>query len=29
MSQLDINPVVFSGSEWVALDVKVLFEPEK
>lgn len=25
LNQLDINPIVFSGSEWVALDVKVMF----
>lgn len=26
LSQLDINPIVFSNGEWVALDVKILFE---
>ena len=26
LSQLDINPIVFSGSEWIALDVKVMFD---
>jgi 3-hydroxypropionyl-CoA synthetase (ADP-forming) len=26
LSQLDINPVVFSDGEWVALDVKVMFD---
>ncbi len=26
LSQLDINPIVFSDKEWVALDVKVMFE---
>lgn len=25
LNQLDINPIVFDGNEWVALDVKVLF----
>jgi hypothetical protein len=27
--QLDINPVVFAGDRWVALDAKVLLTPEK
>ena len=27
LSQLDINPIVFSKGEWVALDVKVVLEP--
>ncbi|MBU0462045.1 MAG: acetate--CoA ligase family protein [Proteobacteria bacterium] len=26
LSQLDINPIVFSDGEWIALDVKVMFE---
>ncbi len=26
LSQLDINPIVFSKGEWIALDVKVVFE---
>ncbi|MCP4672923.1 MAG: hypothetical protein GY857_16640, partial [Desulfobacula sp.] len=26
LSQLDINPIVFSNDEWVALDVKVVLE---
>lgn len=26
LSQLDINPIVFSGDDWVALDVKVMLE---
>jgi succinyl-CoA synthetase beta subunit len=26
LSQLDINPIVFSNGEWIALDVKVVFE---
>jgi len=26
LSQLDINPIVFSNGEWTALDVKVMFE---
>ena len=26
LSQLDINPIVYSDGEWIALDVKVLFE---
>lgn len=26
LSQLDINPIVFSNGEWIALDVKILFE---
>ena len=26
LSQLDINPIVFSGKEWIALDVKIIFE---
>ncbi|MBU2453357.1 MAG: acetate--CoA ligase family protein [Proteobacteria bacterium] len=26
LSQLDINPFVFSQAEWIALDVKVVFE---
>jgi len=26
LSQLDINPIVFSKSEWIALDVKVVLE---
>lgn len=26
LSQLDINPVVFSDGEWIALDVKVMFD---
>ena len=26
LSQLDINPVVFSDGDWIALDVKVMFE---
>ncbi len=26
LSQLDINPIVFSDGEWIALDVKVVFE---
>jgi len=26
LSQLDINPIVFSDGEWIALDVKVIFE---
>jgi 3-hydroxypropionyl-CoA synthetase (ADP-forming) len=26
LSQLDINPIVFSGSDWIALDVKVMFD---
>ncbi|WP_457552308.1 acetate--CoA ligase family protein [Desulfobacula sp.] len=26
LSQLDINPIVFSNGDWIALDVKVLFE---
>jgi len=26
LSQLDINPIVFSNNEWIALDVKILFE---
>ncbi|MCD4719976.1 MAG: acetate--CoA ligase family protein [Desulfobacula sp.] len=25
LSQLDINPIVFSDGEWIALDVKVMF----
>lgn len=25
INQLDINPIVFSGLDWVALDVKILF----
>lgn len=28
LSQLDINPVVFSEGEWVALDVKVVFDQD-
>jgi len=28
LSQLDINPIVFSDGEWIALDVKVMFEKE-
>jgi len=28
LSQLDINPIVFSDGDWIALDVKVLFEKE-
>jgi len=27
LSQLDINPIVFSDGDWIALDVKVMFEP--
>ena len=27
LNQLDINPIVFSGREWVALDVKALLNP--
>lgn len=27
LSQLDINPIVFSKGEWIALDVKVVLEP--
>ena len=26
LSQLDINPIVFSDGDWIALDVKVMFE---
>ncbi|MCF6246867.1 MAG: acetate--CoA ligase family protein [Desulfobacula sp.] len=26
LGQLDINPIVFSGRQWVALDIKILFE---
>ena len=26
LSQLDINPIVYSDGEWIALDVKILFE---
>jgi hypothetical protein len=26
LSQLDINPIVFSEGEWIALDVKIVFE---
>jgi succinyl-CoA synthetase beta subunit len=26
LSQLDINPIVFSDGEWIALDVKVMFD---
>ncbi len=26
LSQLDINPIVYSNNEWMALDVKVMFE---
>ncbi len=26
LSQLDINPIVFSHGEWIALDVKIVFE---
>ncbi len=26
LSQLDINPIVFSDGEWIALDVKVVFD---
>jgi len=26
LSQLDINPIVFSGKDWIALDVKVMFD---
>ena len=28
LSQLDINPIVFSGGDWIALDVKILFEED-
>ncbi|MCP3875634.1 MAG: hypothetical protein GY699_21075 [Desulfobacteraceae bacterium] len=28
LSQLDINPIVFSEGEWIALDVKVMFDEE-
>jgi succinyl-CoA synthetase beta subunit len=28
LSQLDINPIVFSDGEWVALDAKVIFEED-
>lgn len=28
LSQLDINPIVFSSGEWIALDVKVVLEPK-
>ena len=27
LDQLDINPVVFSGGEWIALDVKAVLDP--
>ncbi|OGR15426.1 MAG: hypothetical protein A2097_02140 [Desulfobacula sp. GWF2_41_7] len=27
LNQLDINPIVFSKGEWIALDVKVVLEP--
>lgn len=27
LSQLDINPIVFSSGDWIALDVKVVLEP--
>jgi succinyl-CoA synthetase beta subunit len=27
LSQLDINPIVFSKDTWVALDVKIILEP--
>ena len=26
LSQLDINPIVFSDGEWIALDVKIMFD---
>jgi acetate---CoA ligase (ADP-forming) len=26
LSQLDINPIVYSNGEWIALDVKIMFE---
>jgi succinyl-CoA synthetase beta subunit len=26
LSQLDINPIVFSGDQWIALDVKIILE---
>ena len=26
LNQLDINPIVFSGGQWIALDVKIVFD---
>jgi succinyl-CoA synthetase beta subunit len=26
LSQLDINPIVFSDGQWIALDVKIMFD---
>lgn len=29
LSQLDINPIVYTNDDWVALDVKVMFEAQR